>query len=101
MADEQYIYLSPEEDLTSVRERLKKIPNRHIVGVFLGAQTVALLSLYALGFLAAVVTAKALKSSILKSGRTPFLLEMPSYRWPTAQSIGLRLLDRAKVFLRR
>ena len=31
MADEQYIYLSPEEDLTSVRERLKKIPNRHIV----------------------------------------------------------------------
>jgi ferrous iron transport protein B len=37
----------------------------------------------------------------LKSGRTPFLLEMPSYRWPTASSIGLRLLDRAKVFLRR
>lgn len=31
MADEQYIYLSPEEDVTSVRERLKKIPNRHIV----------------------------------------------------------------------
>src|SRR5947209_133796 len=31
MADEQYIYLSPEEDLTSVRERLQKIPNRHIV----------------------------------------------------------------------
>src|SRR5207248_8591282 len=26
---------------------------------------------------------------------------MPSYRWPTAQSIGLRLLDRGKVFLRR
>jgi ferrous iron transport protein B len=26
---------------------------------------------------------------------------MPSYRWPTVQSIGLRLLDRAKVFLRR
>src|SRR3954447_16163478 len=77
------------------------IPNKHILGVFLGAQTLALVSLYALGFLAAVVTAKALKSSILKSGRTPFLLEMPSYRWPTAQSIGLRLLDRAKVFLRR
>ena len=38
---------------------------------------------------------------MLKSGRTPFLLEMPSYRWPTAQSIGLRLVDRAKVFLRR
>ena len=26
---------------------------------------------------------------------------MPSYCWPTWQSIGLRLLDRSKVFLRR
>lgn len=77
------------------------IPNKHIAGVFLSARTVALVSLYVLGFLAAVVTAKVLKSSVLKSGRTPFLLEMPSYRWPTVQSIGLRLVDRAKIFLRR
>jgi ferrous iron transport protein B len=42
-----------------------------------------------------------LKSSILKSGRTSFLLEMPSYRWPTLQSLGLRLIDRSKVFLQR
>jgi ferrous iron transport protein B len=77
------------------------IPNKHVLGIFLSARTVAMISLYVLGFLAAVVTAKVLKSSILKSGRTPFLLEMPSYRWPTWQSIGLRLLDRAKVFLRR
>jgi ferrous iron transport protein B len=26
---------------------------------------------------------------------------MPVYRWPTARQLGLRLLDRAKVFLRR
>jgi len=60
-----------------------------------------MLGLYVLGFLAAVVTARILKSSVLKSARTPFLLEMPSYRWPTFQSLGLRLLDRAGVFLRR
>jgi ferrous iron transport protein B len=42
-----------------------------------------------------------LKSSILKSGRTPFLLEMPAYRWPTLRSLGLRLYDRGYVFLRR
>jgi ferrous iron transport protein B len=64
-------------------------------------QVAALLGLYVLGFLAAVVTAKLLKSSVLKSSRAPFLLEMPAYRWPTVQSLGLRLLDRAKVFLRR
>jgi ferrous iron transport protein B len=77
------------------------IPNRQIVGVFLSARTAAMIGLYVLGFAMAVVTAKVLKSSVLKSGRTPFLLEMPSYRWPTAQSLGLRLLDRSKVFLRR
>jgi len=77
------------------------IPNKHVLGVFLSARTVAMISLYILGFAAAVVTARVLKSSVLKSGRTPFLLEMPSYRWPTWQSIGLRLFDRGKVFMRR
>jgi ferrous iron transport protein B len=76
------------------------LPNRQLLGV-INARAAALLSLYALGFLVAVATARVLKSSILRSGRTPFLLEMPSYRWPTLQSIGLRLLDRSKVFLKR
>jgi Fe2+ transport system protein B len=65
------------------------------------AQVAALLGLYLIAFLAAVVTARLFKSSVLKSAQAPFLLEMPSYRWPTVQSLGLRLLDRGKVFLRR
>jgi ferrous iron transport protein B len=77
------------------------IPNRPVLGSFLGARALAMLGLYVLGFAAAVATARVLKSSVLKSGRTPFLLEMPSYRWPTVQSLGLRLLDRSAVFLRR
>jgi ferrous iron transport protein B len=77
------------------------IPNRPLLGQFITAQVAALIGLYVLGFLAAVLTAKLLKSSILKSAQAPFLLEMPSYRWPTLQSLGLRLLDRAVVFLRR
>ena len=77
------------------------IPNRPVLGRLLGTQALVMLGLYVLGFLAAVGTARVLKSSILKSGRTPFLLEMPSYRWPTLQSLGLRLLDRSTVFLRR
>ena len=76
------------------------IPNKMLLG-FLSARAAAMLSLYALGFTAAIVTAKILKSSILKSGGAPFMLEMPAYRWPTFQSLGLRLYDRAKVFLRR
>ncbi|MBI3681467.1 MAG: ferrous iron transporter B [Acidobacteria bacterium] len=77
------------------------LPERPLLGPILGTRAAALLGLYVLGFLAAVVTARLLKSSILKSDRTPFLLEMPPYRWPTPRSLGLRLLDRAKAFLRR
>jgi ferrous iron transport protein B len=77
------------------------IPDRPFLGSIITAQVAALLGLYLIGFLAAVVTARLLKSSVLKSAQAPFLLEMPSYRWPTLQSLGLRLLDRAKVFLQR
>ena len=77
------------------------IPEKPILGVFFGTRAAALLGLYLLGFLAAVITARLLKSTVLKSTRAPFLLEMPPYRWPTLRSLGLRLVDRSKVFLRR
>ena len=77
------------------------IPERPVVGVFLGSRACAMLSLYLLGFVAAIATAKLLKSSVLKSNAAPFVLELPAFRWPTWQSIGLRLFDRGRVFLRQ
>jgi ferrous iron transport protein B len=77
------------------------LPDKPIVGHFLGLRAVAMLGLYILGFVAAVATARMLKSSVLKSDRAPFVLEMPPYRWPTLRSLGLRLYDRSKVFLHR
>ena len=77
------------------------IPERPLLGPLLGTRAAAMLGLYLLGFIAAVGTARLLKSSVLKGGRSDFVMEMPPYRWPTLRSLGLRLLDRAKVFLRR
>jgi ferrous iron transport protein B len=77
------------------------IPQQPLLGPLLGTRAAMMLGLYLLGFLAAVVTAWALKSSVLKSTRTPFTLEMPPYRMPSLRSLGLRLYDRSKVFLRR
>jgi len=76
------------------------IPDRRFAWIF-SAQVAAMLGLYIIGFVAAIATAKLLKSTILKSTRSSFMLEMPPYRWPTFQSLGLRLIDRSKVFLRR
>jgi ferrous iron transport protein B len=77
------------------------LPERPLLGVLLGTRAAALLGLYVLGFAAAFLTARILKSSILKSESASFVLEMPPYRRPTLTGLGLRLLDRAKVFLRR
>ena len=77
------------------------IPDRNLFGRFFGVQAAAMLGLYILGFVAAMLTARLLKSTILKSKRSSFMLEMPPYRWPTARSLALRLVDRSKVFLYR
>jgi ferrous iron transport protein B len=77
------------------------LPSGPLLGPFLGIRAAALLGLYLLGFLAALMTALILKSTILKSDPSPFVMELPPYRWPTLKSLGLRLLDRSKIFLRR
>ncbi len=64
-------------------------------------QAMVLLGLYVLGAVMAFLTAWVLKSSVLKSDPVPFVLEMPPYRWPNVQSLGLRMIDRGRVFLRR
>ena len=77
------------------------IPDRPLLGFVLHTQAAAMLGLYILGFVAALATARLLKSTIFRSSRSSFILEMPPYRMPTVTSLGLRLLDRSKVFLNR
>ena len=77
------------------------IPNIVYLHGFLGLRTIVMLSLYLAGFVGAMTTAWLLKSSILKSSETPFILELPQYRMPTLRSLALRLIDRARVFLRQ
>ncbi len=77
------------------------IPNIAFLHGFLGLRTIVMLGLYLAGFVAAMTTARLLKSSILKSSEAPFILELPQYRMPTIRSLAMRLVDRAKVFLRQ
>ncbi|MGO4518730.1 ferrous iron transporter B [Terriglobus sp. 2YAB30_2] len=77
------------------------VPDRRLLGSFVGLRATVMLSLYVLGFLAALFTARVLKSSLLKASSAPFILELPQYRWPTLQGLGIRLYDRAKLFLRK
>jgi ferrous iron transport protein B len=75
------------------------VPNTTFLHGLLGLRTIVMLGLYLAGFVAAMITARLLKSSILKSSETPFILELPQYRMPTLRSLALRLVDRARIFL--
>ncbi len=75
------------------------IPHRSYLHGLIGLQTLTMLALYLAGGVAAFTTARLLKSSILKSSNTPFILELPQYRMPTLRSIVVRLIDRTSVFL--
>ena len=77
------------------------IPDKIIIKGFLGYRSLTLLGLYILGFLAALFTAFLLKSSILKSDRVPFILDIPPYRLPSLKTILLLMWDRSKIFLKR
>jgi ferrous iron transport protein B len=77
------------------------LPSRPLLGPFLNTRAAAMLGLYVLGFLMAVLTARLLKSTVLRSKDAPFIMEMPPYRWPKLSSLLLRLVDRGKAFLYR
>ena len=77
------------------------IPERALLGPLLGTRAATLFGLYALGVVAAVATAFLLRRTILRAPRASFIMELPPYRWPTARSIGLRLLERSRIFLSR
>src|SRR6202789_2814301 len=77
------------------------IPNTHFLGGAIGLRALVMLGLYALGFLAAMITAKLLYSKVMKASAAPLILELPQYRVPTLRSLGLRLLDRARVFTKQ
>jgi ferrous iron transport protein B len=77
------------------------IPERPLLGPFFGQRAAVLLGLYALGIVAAIGTAFLLKRTLLKAKPSSFLMELPPYRLPSLRSLGLRLLDRSRIFLRR
>ncbi|MFC6647039.1 ferrous iron transport protein B [Granulicella cerasi] len=77
------------------------VPDKRFLGSIFGLRAAVMLGLYALGFFAALFTARMLKSSVLRAQPTPFVLELPQYRWPTLRGLALRLYDRAGLFLKK
>jgi len=67
---------------------------------FLTLQGLTLAGLYLLGIVAAVVAALVFKRTILRGRTPPFMMELPSYKWPSPRTVFFRVADRGWVFLR-
>ncbi len=75
------------------------VPNQ-AVGWF-NLQGLVLFGLYLLGIAGGLVTARLLKSSALKGPKPQFMLALPEFRWPNLQTVAIKLMDRARIFLKR
>lgn len=64
-------------------------------------QALVMIILYVMGMLMAVLSGLLLKSTVFKGESIPFILELPSYRFPSGKSIFLHMWDKAKDFVRR
>jgi ferrous iron transport protein B len=76
------------------------VPKIMYFGGAVGLQGLTLASLYALGIIAAVTVALLLKRTILRGATPPFVMEMPSYQWPSPRTVVMRVAERAWIFLR-
>jgi len=76
------------------------IPSQAYLGGLFNLQGVILAALYALGILMAVVVALVLKKTLLRGDTPPFLMELPSYKWPSPRNVFYRVMQRGIVFVR-
>jgi ferrous iron transport protein B len=60
-----------------------------------------LVSLYAVGIVMAVVVSKVLSKFVIKGEDTPFVMELPPYRWPTAKACARHTWEKGKEYLKK
>ena len=74
-----------------------------ITGLFFAEQyqSLVMISLYAVGILMAAIVSNILSRFVMKGEDTPFVMELPPYRWPTAKAIGRHTWEKGKEYLKK
>jgi ferrous iron transport protein B len=77
------------------------VPPVALVGGLLTLQGATMLGMYFLGTLTALGVAALFKRTLLRGPQRPMILELPTYRWPSARNLFISVSGRAQMFLRR
>ena len=74
------------------------VPNTKALGFF-NMQGVALMGLYLLGFLSALLAGWIMKIMLKSSKRSYFIMELPTYKKPRWKQVGFMILEKVKTFV--
>jgi ferrous iron transport protein B len=74
-----------------------------IVGTFFAVkyQSAIMIALYAIGILLAVVMSRVFSRWVVKGEDTPFVMELPPYRFPTVKAITRHTWEKGKQYLKK
>ena len=74
-----------------------------ITGTFFAMQyrSLVMMSLYLVGILMAVLISRLLSRTLVKGEDTPFVMELPPYRFPTWKAIGRHTWEKGKQYLKK
>lgn len=64
-------------------------------------QSTVMMSLYVVGIIMAVIMSRLFSKTLFKGEDTPFVMELPPYRFPTAKAIGRHTWQKGKEYLKK
>ncbi len=74
-----------------------------ITGTFFAVkyQSLVMISLYAIGIIMAVLMSRLFSRWLVKGDDTPFVMELPPYRFPTGKAIARHTWEKGKQYLKK
>lgn len=73
-----------------------------IIATFFSTKApLVMITIYCIGILVAIFSALLLKATIFPGDPIPFVMELPSYRIPTAKNVIMHMWEKAKDFLKK
>ena len=77
------------------------IPNRHVLGGWIGLRACTMLAMYGVGVVTAALVAWVLKRTLLRGSTPPFVMELPSYKVPSLRLVLRRMFNQGWGFVGR
>ena len=77
------------------------VPPVMYLGGWVSLREIVLFVMYLVGIVVAVPVAWILRKTFFKGETPPFVMELPSYKWPSVRIVMARVYDRSKAFVVR